>query len=95
MPKSLSGKDLQKIRGAKFSQVFDYQQESPHPSNKDGGKLHLFEQVMKIFKTLVFRACRAFREASYALSFWLQNPHNTFQQFQLALVRNLIPECEL
>ena len=95
MPKSLSGKDLQKSGRAKISQSLDYQQQSPRPNNKGEGKLHLFEQIMKIFKTLVFRACRAFREASYALSFWLQNPRNTFQQFQLALVRNLTHECGL
>ena len=69
MPKSLPCKDLQKSGRAKISQSLDYQQQSPHPSNKGEGELHLFEQVMKIFKTLVFRACKAFQEASYALSF--------------------------
>jgi len=91
----LSGKDLQKSGRAKISQSFDYQQQSPHPSNKDGGKLHLFKQVMKVFKTLVFRACKAFREAGYAPAFSIQNFRNTCQQFQLALARDLILECEL
>jgi len=95
VPKSLSGKDLQKSGRVKISQSLDYQQQSPHPSNKDGGELHLFEQVMKVFKTLVFRACKAFREASYAPVFSIQNFRNSCQQFRLALIHSLAHEYEL